>query len=86
MSVIIKHMDLPKSCDECPFMVTSDSSDGIYDICMAMSYKKYRDDRIIESYEDEDGNLVDFDIESGRHPDCPMRQKARWNNDGSGID
>lgn len=84
MSVIIKYMDLPKSCNDCPFCAQKfatyeDESWG--DMCLAMTYKIWDDERLVNHYEDEDGEYLDFDIESGRHPDCPMRERRKPHKD-----
>ena len=78
MSVVIKYMDLPKSCNDCPFCVqkyATDEDDVWGDMCLAMSYMTWEDDRMVNNYEDEDGGYHDFDIKTGRHPDCPMRER-----------
>ena len=70
-------MDLPKSCSDCPFCVqkyATDEYDAYGDMCLAM-VRRWDDDRLVNYYEDEDGEYHDFDIESGRHPDCPYKIK-----------
>ena len=77
MSVIIKYMELPECCSKCQFCMGKEAHDECdYSgwICVAMTYR-FDDDRVIGFYEDEDGELHDFDIEKGRHPDCPMRSR-----------
>ena len=74
MSVIIKYMDLPESCEKCQFCMgkeAHDEDDYSGWICVAMTHR-FDDDRAIGFYEDEDGELHDFDVEKGRHQDCPL--------------
>lgn len=85
MSLIIKYMEMPQNCKDCPFYgdifidaggePEIDDGSGYSSICSAMTYKVYEEDRTIEHYEDEDGEWIDFDIKSGRHPDCPLRER-----------
>lgn len=77
MSVVIKDMDLSKSCSDCPFCMwkyASDEDDDGGAECIAM-VRRWDDERLVDHYENEDGDFIDFDIKSGRHPDCPMSEK-----------
>ena len=69
-------MDMPKSCIKCQFCVqkyAADEDDCYGDMCLAMTYR-YDDDRLVNHYEDENGDYIDFNIETGRHPDCPLHE------------
>lgn len=78
MSLIIKYMEMPKSCYDCQFCMEKeadfDSSAWYGNMCIAMD-RKWDDDRAVDYYEDEDGERIDFDIKSGRNPDCPLRER-----------
>lgn len=78
MSLIIKYMEMPQNCNECRFCVEKevdyDSSDWSGNMCLALD-RKWDEDKAVDYYEDEDGDWIDFDIKSGRHPDCPLRER-----------